>query len=574
MNSWLQSMKQWTQWLMGESPLPDGRSKAMLAGTVASVAVVAVGVPALIPSTPSANAAAKQSAAAGQDANSSQYTVPSTSSTVASSPVMASSTPTSTSPAASYVMPDPFAQANKLKHLARRHHAAAKSGSGATSSTEPAAAPMIAAPAPAGGAPTAAAAAAPAPVTSAALSTPALAPLIPIDPVPALVAPATPPAAPFATSAQSFVGSALVTWKAPAGSTATGYDVFVGLAPGMEFPVPLNGANPVGGTSYLVTGLTSGKTYYFTVRGRTGATSSASSNEVSAIPFDTYTPVGQLIGPVVSMASTADGSGYWLATASGAVSPHGSATNLGSPAGLVLAAPIQKIVADPKGDGYWEVAADGGVFAYGAAPFLGAVSDLTLTSPIVGLVPTADGLGYWEVAADGGVFAFGDAGFYGSLGGTVQTAPTVGMAADSATGGYWLVSADGSVTAFNAPAIGPQAAPAGAGTPSTTSTTTSTTSTTTPQAGTTAADQPAAVRPTGTVVAIAATSDGMGVWEVTRTGAVFAYGDAPFLGPLTILDPAAPVTSITADPAATGGYWLVSADGGVFAYGAGFYGAG
>jgi hypothetical protein len=43
---------------------------------------------------------------------------------------------------------------------------------------------------------------------------------------------------------------------------------------------------------------------------------------------------------------------------------------------------------------------------------------------------------------------------------------------------------------------------------------------------------------------------------------------------LTILDPAAPVTSITADPAATGGYWLVSADGGVFAYGAGFYGAG
>jgi len=66
----------------------------------------------------------------------------------------------------------------------------------------------------------------------------------------------------------------------------------------------------------------------------------------------------------------------------------------------------------------------------------------------------------------------------------------------------------------------------------------------------------------------------MGVWEVTRTGAVFAYGDAPFLGPLTILDPAAPVTSITADPAATGGYWLVSADGGVFAYGAGFYGAG
>jgi hypothetical protein len=567
MNSWLQSMKQWTQWLMGESPLPDGRSKAMLAGTVASVAVVAVGVPALIPSTPSANAAAKQSATAGQDANSSQYTVPPTSSTVASSPVFASGSPTSTTPAASYVVPDPFAQAKKLKHLGLKHSAGATSGSGKPSTTGPVAAPLVAAPVPAGGAPT--------PVTSAARPAPALAPLVPIDPIPTLVAPATPPAAPFATSAQPFVGSALVTWEAPAGSTATGYDVFVGLAPGMEFPVPLNGANPVTGSSYLATGLTSGKTYYFTVRCRTGATSSSASNEVSAIPFDVYVPVGQLIGPVVSMASTADGSGYWLATASGAVSIHGSATDLGSPADLVLAAPIQKIVADPKANGYWEVAADGGVFAYGGAPFLGAASKLTLNSPIVDLVPTADGLGYWEVAADGGVFAFGDAGFYGSLGGTVQTAPTVGMAADGASGGYWLVSADGTVTAFNAPAIGPQAAPTTTGAQTSPTTTTSTSTTTTdPQPGSPAAGPPAAVRPTDTVVAIAATDDGTGVWEVTRSGAVFAYGDAPFLGPMSVLDPAAPVTSITADPSATGGYWLVSADGGVFAYGAGFYGAG
>ena len=60
MNSWLQAMKQWTQWLMGDAPLPDGRSKAMLAGTVAAAAVVAVGLPAAIPSSPSANAAPKQ----------------------------------------------------------------------------------------------------------------------------------------------------------------------------------------------------------------------------------------------------------------------------------------------------------------------------------------------------------------------------------------------------------------------------------------------------------------------------------------------------------------------------------
>ena len=72
MNSWLQAMKKWSHWLMGDAPLPDGRSKAMLAGTVAAAAVVAVGVPAVIPSSPSASAASQQnSAVAAADANSS-----------------------------------------------------------------------------------------------------------------------------------------------------------------------------------------------------------------------------------------------------------------------------------------------------------------------------------------------------------------------------------------------------------------------------------------------------------------------------------------------------------------------
>jgi hypothetical protein len=35
----------------------------------------------------------------------------------------------------------------------------------------------------------------------------------------------------------------------------------------------------------------------------------------------------------------------------------------------------------------------------------------------------------------------------------------------------------------------------------------------------------------------------------------------------------APVTGVAAD-AATGGYWLVAADGGIFSYGAPFFGVG
>jgi len=314
----------------------------------------------------------------------------------------------------------------------------------------------------------------------------------------------------------------------------------MGQAPGSELPVPVNGDSPVVGGSYLATGLAVGRTYYFTVRARSGAASSSDSNEVTAVPIGGFRPVGRLTGPVISIASTADGHGYWLAEADGAVSAHGSATDLGSAAGLPLVAPIRKVVSDPRANGYWEVAADGGVFAYGAAPFEGAASSITLNSPIVDLVPTASGHGYWEVAADGGVFSYGDAAFAGSLAGTPHASPTVDMVADGATGGYWLVQADGTATEFHAPPSGPTSK--------------------------NVADGP--------IVGVAATPDGLGFWEVTRSGSVYAYGDASFRGPLAALDPAAPVTAMAADPSGSGGYWLVSADGGVYTFGSSFYGAG
>jgi len=53
---------------------------------------------------------------------------------------------------------------------------------------------------------------------------------------------------------------------------------------------------------------------------------------------------------------------------------------------------------------------------------------------------------------------------------------------------------------------------------------------------------------------------------------VFAFGDAGFHGSAGSLTLAAPVTGMAADPT-TGGYWMVGADGGVFSYGAPFFGA-
>jgi hypothetical protein len=81
---------------------------------------------------------------------------------------------------------------------------------------------------------------------------------------------------------------------------------------------------------------------------------------------------------------------------------------------LKLNKPIVGIAATPDGGGYWLVASDGGVFSYGDAPFYGSTGSLKLNSPIVGIAASPDGGGYWLVASDGGVFNEGDAVFSGS----------------------------------------------------------------------------------------------------------------------------------------------------------------
>jgi hypothetical protein len=57
-----------------------------------------------------------------------------------------------------------------------------------------------------------------------------------------------------------------------------------------------------------------------------------------------------------------------------------------------------------------------------------------------------------------------------------------------------------------------------------------------------------------------------GYWLVGADGGVFALGDAPYLGGLVGIKLAAPIVSIIATPTGNG-YWLIGADGGVFAFG-------
>jgi hypothetical protein len=159
----------------------------------------------------------------------------------------------------------------------------------------------------------------------------------------------------------------------------------------------------------------------------------------------------RLAKPVVSIAATPSGSGYWLVAEDGGVFNFGDATFHGSAAGETLAKPVVGIVPGPAAQGYALIAADGGVFVFGDFLFRGSAVGLGSGAPVVGGCATGDGGGYWIAAADGSVFPFGDA----ALLGTSVAGKEPGIAGIAACGsGYVLAGSDGSVEAFGTPAHG------------------------------------------------------------------------------------------------------------------------
>ena len=121
------------------------------------------------------------------------------------------------------------------------------------------------------------------------------------------------------------------------------------------------------------------------------------------------------------------------AGASGTVAPNSAVpfgdTTVGANAVSVPNAPIVGMAATHDGSGYWLVGSDGGIFSYGGARFWGSTGATRLNAPVVGMAATPSGQGYWLVASDGGIFSYGDAVFYGSTGGMQLNQPVVGMAA-------------------------------------------------------------------------------------------------------------------------------------------------
>jgi lipoprotein-anchoring transpeptidase ErfK/SrfK len=156
----------------------------------------------------------------------------------------------------------------------------------------------------------------------------------------------------------------------------------------------------------------------------------------------------RLDAPIVGMAATPTGHGYWLVASDGGVFAFGDARFHGSMGGRPLDAPVKSIIPGPGNTGYWLYAGDGGVFTFGSARFFGSTGGLRLDAPVVGMAATPGARGYWLVASDGGIFTFGNARFKGSMGGRPLNAPVVGMAREGSGSGYWLAGSDGGVFTF------------------------------------------------------------------------------------------------------------------------------
>jgi len=236
-----------------------------------------------------------------------------------------------------------------------------------------------------------------------------------------------------------------------------------------------------------------------------------------------------LAQPIVDIAATPTGNGYWLVASDGGIFNYGDAKFYGSTGGIPLAKPIVGMTPTPSGRGYWLVAADGGIFNYGTARFYGSTGGMPLNRPIVGMTATPTGRGYWLVATDGGIFSFGDAKFYGSTGGFPLNRPIVGMASTPSGRGYWLVASDGGIFAFgDAKFYGSTG-----GMP--------------------------LVSP---ITGMARTPRGRGYYLVAEDGGVFAFGGAKFYGSAANAAPQ-PTVDIAISP--SGGYYIATQFGAVHA---------
>ena len=166
----------------------------------------------------------------------------------------------------------------------------------------------------------------------------------------------------------------------------------------------------------------------------------------SAGPFESYAASPYVI---VAAAESPDNKGYWTVDSRGSLIGHWFALQnryYGSTYGMKNTAPIVALASSPSGYGYFEIAADGGVFSFGDAVFRGSLAGQALAAPIVAATYTDDG--YILIDAAGNAYPFSAAGQQPTIPGSTRSFAISISKSLAAPGGYWILDADGSVRAI------------------------------------------------------------------------------------------------------------------------------
>ncbi|MGO9912323.1 MAG: Ig-like domain repeat protein, partial [Acidimicrobiales bacterium] len=214
--------------------------------------------------------------------------------------------------------------------------------------------------------------------------------------------------------------------------------------------------------------------------------------------------------PVVGMASTPTGLGYWLVTQGAHVYPFGDAKTYSADSGTPTAS-IVAIVPTADGKGYWLMADNGTVWRYGDAA---NYKDKTGLTGVVSAAGTPDGKGYWIATSAGKVYAFGDAKTESPIKGQGAVSGTISSMAPTVDGkGYYLVNTSGVVYSYgDAKAYGN------------------------------------AKSPTASITGIAESPRGTGYWLAGADGSVYALGSAPNDGSVVKSQLTAPICGTSAFP--------------------------
>jgi len=170
--------------------------------------------------------------------------------------------------------------------------------------------------------------------------------------------------------------------------------------------------------------------------------------------------------PIAGGATSPDGKGYLLVSASGSVYAFGDARFAGSCTALTCTSHAVAIVADRSGRGYWVVLAGCQVVAFGDAPKIASGNceayARAARQRAVAAALSPDGRGMWALLSNGAIFALGDAKVFGNWAppppAGPSASPAVAIVLDRAGSGAWAVFANGTVKAYgDATALGPQA---------------------------------------------------------------------------------------------------------------------